>query len=184
MSNVKGSNLLNRFAFLRDRFGPAAGKRLIEVLAPEDAARLKPRILATSWYPFDLYNRVDRAICEVFAGGDLNMCREMGADSARRALSGTYRAFLKDGPGPLLQRLAGLHSTFYDEGRMEVTLLDGGRAIIRDTYVPQSTRTNCLVAAGFYRTVVELCGGRAVRVTEGGCSANGASHCLFNVIWS
>lgn len=184
MSNVKGSNILNRFSFIADRFGASAQERLLEALLPADAKRLRPRVMAAAWYPFDLYNRLDQAIVDLFRGGDLGICVEMGADSARRALAGTYRAFLKDGPGPLLQRLAGLHSTFYDAGEMVVTLLDEGRAVIRTRYVPCSTRTNCMVAGSFYRTVVELCGGRAVRVNEGGCSARGATHCLFNVLWS
>lgn len=184
MSSVKGSNILNRLAFLRDRFGSDATDRLLDSMATGDAAALRPRVLATSWYPFDLYNRIDEAIVALFGDGDLSICEEMGADSARRALSGTYRAFLKDGPGPLLQRLASLHSRFYDEGKQEVTLMGAQRAVIRNTYVPCSTRTNCLVARGFYRTVVEMSGGRAVHVTEGGCSATGSPFCLFNIVWT
>ncbi|MFQ5766414.1 MAG: hypothetical protein ACE5ID_00290 [Acidobacteriota bacterium] len=183
MSHVKGSNLLSRMQFVIDRFGPEAWEKVLNALPNGEGARLSPRILPSSWYPFTLYNHLDMAICQVLAGGKLGICQEMGADSARRALAGTYRIYLKDGPAALLRRLAVLHRTFYDAGKMEVTSLDDGHSVIRNSYVPCSTRTNCLVAAGFYATVVELCGGRNVRVTEGNCSAEGARDCLFNILW-
>jgi hypothetical protein len=183
LSQIKGSNMLNRQAFVLDRFDAAAWQRVLSTLPPQDAARLSPRILASGWYPFELYNALDQAICDALAGGDLDLCRLMGADSARRALSGTYRVYLKEGPEPLLRRLALLHRTFYDSGSMEVTHLTTGQCAIRAVYVPRSTHTNCLVAQGFYRTVVEMSGGRQVQVSEGNCSADGAPLCLFNIRW-
>lgn len=184
MSKVKGSNLLNRQRFVEVRFGPDAWDRVLDQLPEEDARTLSPRILASAWYSFELYNRLDDTICNVLADGDLNLCRLMGADSARRALSGTYRAYLRDGPEAILRRLALLHSTFYDSGSMKVNHLGPGQCAIRLVYQPHSTRTNCLVAEGFYRTVVEICGGRDVQVSEGNCSAHGAPICLFNVRWA
>ncbi len=184
MSNVKGSSLLNRQAFVTERYGEEAWERLLTTLPAQDAQALRPRILSSAWYPFDLYNRLDRALCDLFAGGDLDLCRQVGVDSARRALSGTYRVFLKDGPSALLRRLAVLHRTLYDAGSMQVTSLSPGQCVIRATYVPGSSRTNCLVAAGFYHQVVEMCGGTDVRVSEGNCSARGAPLCLFNLRWT
>jgi hypothetical protein len=184
VSNVKGSNIMNRQAFISDRFGPAAWDRVLEALPPHDARLLSPRLLASHWYPFETYNRVDDTICRLFGNGDLNLCRDLGIDSARRALSGTYRLYLKDGPAALLRRLAALHGTFYDAGSMEVTGLGPGHCAIRTVYVPRSTPTNCLVAEGFYRTAVEMCGGRNVRVSKGNCSARGAAFCLFNIRWT
>ena len=183
MSQVKGSNLQNRQSFVLDRFDDAAWQTVLAALPAPDAERLSPRILASAWYSFDLYNRLDHAICQVLNDGNLEICRVMGADSARRALSGTYRAYLKDGPEALLRRLALLHRTFYDSGSMEVTHLSDGQCAIRAVYIPCSTRTNCLVAQGFYQTVVEMSGGRQVQVSEGNCSASGAPLCLFNVRW-
>ncbi len=183
MSQVKGSNLLNRHAFVRESFGPEAWDKVLASLTDEDARLLTPRILASSWYPFDLYNRLDQAMCQVLAAGNIELCRTLGEDSARRALSGTYRLYRKDGAEAILRRLAILHRSFYDSGSMDVTHLGQGHCAIRTVYVPRSTLTNCLVATGFYRTVVEMCGGLDVHVSEGNCSAHGARFCLFNVRW-
>lgn len=183
MSRVKGSNLLNRHAFVQESFGPEAWDRVLASLTGDDARLLSPRILASSWYPFDLYNRLDKAMCQVLAGGDLDFCRSLGVDSARRALFGTYRLYLKDGAEAILRRLAVLHRAFYDSGSMDVTHLGPGHCVIRTVYIPRSSLTNCLVAEGFYRTVVEMCGGHGVQVSEGNCSAHGATFCLFNVRW-
>ncbi|MFQ5671120.1 MAG: hypothetical protein ACE5HD_11475 [Acidobacteriota bacterium] len=184
MPNVKGSNLLSRQAFVIGKHGAAAWTTLLEQMPPADVKLLAPRILASAWYPMELYNRLDLAICQAFAAGNLVLCREIGAFSARRALSGTYRIYLKDGPTALLHRLSVLHAAFYDKGSMQVTPVDRGHCLIRNVYVPRSSRTNCLVASGFYQTVVEMSGGKNVRVTEGNCSANGAPVCLFNILWS
>jgi hypothetical protein len=184
LSKVKGSNIINRQAYVTDRFGRQAWQRVLAALGAEDAGLLSPRILASAWYPFDIYNRVDETICKLFGNGSPGLCREMGADSACRALSGTYRVYMKDGPTALLRRLAVLHRTFYDSGSMEVTPVGDGHCVIRTAYAPRSTRTNCLVAQGFYRKVVELCGGKNVRISEAACSADGAPLCLVNIRWS
>jgi hypothetical protein len=184
LSKVKGSNIINRQAYVTERFGPDAWRRVLARLGAEDAGGLSPRILASAWYPFEIYNRVDETICQLFGGGSLTLCRALGADSARRALSGTYRVYMKDGPVALLRRLSVLHRTFYDSGSMTVTVVGEGHCVIRAVYVPRSTRTNCLVAQAFYRKVVEMCGGRDVQVNEATCSADGAPLCLVNVRWS
>jgi len=183
VSRVKGSTLLNRHAFIQENFGLDAWDMVLASLRDGDARLLSPRILASAWYPFDLYNRLDEAMCQVLTGGDLEICRTLGVDSARRALSGTYRAYLKDGAEAILRRLAVLHRSFYDSGSMDVTHLGPGHCVIRAVYVPRSSLTNCLVAEGFYRTVVEMSGGREVQVSEGNCSAHGTRFCLFNVRW-
>ena len=183
MSKIKGSNIVNRQAYVTERFGAGAWQRVLEALGAEDAAALSPRILASAWYSFETYNRVDATICKLFGNGSPGLCREMGGDSARRALSGTYRVYLKDGPAALLRRLAVLHRTFYDSGSMEVTAVGEGHCVVRTVYAPRSTRTNCLVAQGFYRMVVEMCGGKNVQVSEATCSADGAPLCLVNIRW-
>jgi hypothetical protein len=63
MSNVKGSSLLHRQAFVTERHGATGWRDLVASLPEEDASALSPRILASAWYPFALYNRLDEALC-------------------------------------------------------------------------------------------------------------------------
>ena len=184
MSRIKGSTLVYRFHFLAERFGEAAPARLKAALPAADTALLESGILASEWYPFDLYNRVDAAICRLFADDDPLFCRKIGADSAHRAVAGVYRAWAKDGPERLLRRLPALHAALYDAGGIDVTEAGPGRWLLRARFLPRSTRTNCLVAMGFYGALLERAGARDVCVAEAACSGDGAVSCLFQVAWA
>ncbi len=86
-------------------------------------------VLDSAMYPFAIYDEVNRAIAEEFYDGDLARLAEVGAYSARKVLTGVYRAFAagKDFPG-FLKRAAVLHERFYSHGEMLVDLDAGGRA--------------------------------------------------------
>jgi serine/threonine protein kinase len=75
-------------------------KGLTEVpaLLPDDLRLIRyERVLATAYYPLDLYHRVIAAAHVVGWGGDDAGARQMGVDAATDALRGVYRVFLTEG---------------------------------------------------------------------------------------
>jgi len=145
---VKGSTIKSKLAFVADRFGAAARDELTE---PLRARGLLP-ILDGSWYPFDLYVEVLRAIADRFYGGDRARLEEIGAYSAEKALTTTYRAFAT-GKGffDFLDRLALLHGQFYNLGEMRVERRDAERACdIVLTGAPTYPQEDVYIASGFY----------------------------------
>ena len=62
MSNVKGGTIKSRIDFIKENYGDEGFKLLLSELSNEDQAVLTGIILYSSWYPFELYERLDKAI--------------------------------------------------------------------------------------------------------------------------
>ncbi|TNF75319.1 MAG: hypothetical protein EP299_06320 [Acidobacteria bacterium] len=154
---VRGSSISSKFEFVRDRFGTEAELRLKEDF--ENRERLFP-ILDSSWYPFELYDEINRAIADKFFDGKLAGLVEVGSYSAEKVLTSVYKAFAegKDFVGFLL-RAALLHERFYSQSQMDVTLGEDGvsaEILLRDA--PTYSEADLHMAAGFYAGAAKLLG--------------------------
>lgn len=151
---VKGSSLASKLEFVETRFGPAAVRELLLDVADP---RLE-RILVTSWYPYELFDRLLTRLAARFYDGDLERLAEIGEYSAAKMLSGTYKTFtdLSKSYGDFLRRVQQLHSRLYSQGVIEVSVGTGDRrARILWHSAPYWTETDLAVAKGFYRGAAE-----------------------------
>jgi len=159
---VKGSSISSKFDFLRDRFGEAAEKEFMNGFVNERG--LFP-VLDSQWYPFALYDRINRAIASQYFSGDIRRLEQVGKFSAERVLSTTYSMYAdgKDFTG-FLRRAAVLHQRFYSQGKMEVSIgEDGKSATISHSGADIYSDADLHVAAGFYLGAGDLTGAKAVR---------------------
>lgn len=152
---VKGSSLLSKIDFVRERFKSGAADKLAQ-----DLAGWLGRVpLATQWYPFSIYEQLLKAIADRFFGGDLSRLREIGTFSAASALGGSYQAFSTKDFRKLVSRLTRLHSLFYTSGRLEVEFRpDGLGCEIRQFEVPRASAADDYLARGFYEACASTCG--------------------------
>jgi predicted hydrocarbon binding protein len=182
MSKVKGGKLSSKLAFVKEAHGQAALDKLIASFPADDQAQLK-FVLEASWYSFDLYERLIRAVGQVAGAGDESIYTKMGHHSAERALKGTYRAFVGKNPTDLLQRSAQMHKMRNDPAEMEV-IVDGATRCVVKIMQPKSTVEICKVSKAFYERSIELAGGRDVHVRETECTGRGDPLCRFEISWS
>ena len=175
---VKGSSIRSKFDYVHERFGEAAERQLEE--------RFRERgilpVLDSVMYPFEAYDAVNRAIAEQFFDGDLSRLSEVGAYSARKVLTGVYRAFAagKDYPG-FLRRAAVLHERFYSHGGMDVNLGDDGKSceiLLRGA--PTYSEADLHIAGGFYAGAAELLG---IESLDWRLSWDASSGARFQLRW-
>jgi predicted hydrocarbon binding protein len=178
MANVKGSKLSSKLAFVEQRFGHSAVEALLSGMPVADRDELK-NVIDLRWYPFELYDRLLRAIVEITAMGDDGILDEVGAHSADHQLSNIYSAYKRDELLRMFKNMVPMHSHMNDPGRMEV-LTSGTATFTIVVAEPKSTAAACRVSRAFYRRVAELAGARA-RVTEPACTARGDSACRFEI---
>ena len=154
---VKGSSIRSKLDFVRERFGGAA-ERLLREEFETRAGNVS--FLDSAWYPFAVYDELNRSIADRYFGGDLARLREVGSFSAARVLTTVYKAFVsgRDFAG-FLSRAAILHERFYSHGRMVATIAeDGSGATIHLTDAPTYSEADLQIAAGFYAGAAELVG--------------------------
>lgn len=186
MPNVKGSTLRTRRDFVLRYHGPGAWAAVYAALSVEDRRVCDGAIVPTSWYPFALCTRLERAIVHACAEGDERICLDIGAYSAAENLATLYRAFLGDGesPGAFYERFARVYPSLFDFGSMTVARSSARNEVhVVFDYQGLATRTNCLAATGFLRGAGVSVAIPRLRVEEKWCQARGNASCFIVIKW-
>jgi len=181
--SVKGGTFISRLDFVRHRGGEDLVRRVLERLSEDDRGMLSRTLLPASWYPFDLAQRLDRAIADELR--DPDVFEKLGAQSAEDNLGAAHRIYVrKNDPHGLLKHAASIFRLYYDTGYRTYERAGDGKAILRTFDTESFSAEDCLTVIGWHRRAIELCGGRNVRVTHHECRARGASMCQYVCEWS
>src|SRR5262245_36759592 len=113
--SIKGVVLKSRLGFVRDSKGAAGLEGVLARLPAADRALLGS-LLPSSWYAFELNERLDQAIAQEMGQGDA-IFTILGERSAADNLGASHRPFV-DGRDPhgLLRHAASIHQAYYDTG--------------------------------------------------------------------
>src|SRR5688572_11292710 len=113
--SIKGVVLRSRLGFVRDNKGVAGLQSVLARLPEADRAMLEG-LLPSSWYAFEINERLDRAIAQEMGRGD-EIFTVLGERSAADNLGASHRPFV-DGKDPhgLLRHAASIHQAYYDTG--------------------------------------------------------------------
>lgn len=181
--NTKGSVLLSRLAFVRER-GEETLKSVLALLPPDDRETLSSIVLSSGWYPFALNDGLDRAIATVVGGGD-EPFEELGRRSAADNLGSVHRGFVhaRD-PHGLLRDSVRLYRLYYDTGTREYERRGPSSAVLRTRDAASFSVSDCLTVVGFFEKAIEMCGGHEVAVVERQCRALGGTHCEYTLEWA
>ncbi len=182
-TRIKGIVFTSRREFVTNRWGAAGWDRVLASLGTESRRTLQGRLLGTSFYPLQLNDEVDRAICTALASGDVRIYREMGEYSANLHIPMSYAGPVssKD-PVAFLRAAASNAPKYYDAGTGEVEVRGPCYGILRLQGF-QSTQTNCETNLGFFARGLELCGAIRVRPNEPVCSARGGWKDEYEFRW-
>jgi predicted hydrocarbon binding protein len=182
MGRVKGGKISNKMAFLRDHYGEAMIRRVIESMDAFDQLALK-MILDTAWYEIELYDHLMTAICKTAVGGDESVYTRIGYYSAEQSFTTTYKAFRGKDPEDLINKMVAMHAMRNDPADMKIVSHEAGHCEVRIAE-PRSTVAICKVALAFYVRAIELCGASSVEVKETSCSGKGQPFCQFDLRWA
>ena len=181
--HVKGSVLEVRFRWVEKHHGPPGLDKLLRSLHAEDRALYEKVILASSWYPFGAFVRVNEAIDRAFGAGDLALIPDIARWAADENLPTLYKFFYKVGSVSFILGMASrLWRVNYDAGSLEVDAGDGAAAV-RIVDWPEPHRVHCIAVAAWAKRSAELSGASDVTLAEKSCRANGGSACELALTW-
>jgi len=185
--NVKGTLVIARMKYLQAQ-GPEASERVLRRLAQADQAVLRGMLLPSTWYPADLFLRLELTAAAVLAHGDRRaLFLDMGRFSADTNLgpSGVQRPYLRGGdPQFLLRHVPRMYASQHSSGTRTYEQTSSRSATIRTLDGEEPDAEDCLTAIGWLRRAIELSGGRAVTVDETLCRAKGAACCEYVCRWA
>jgi uncharacterized protein (TIGR02265 family) len=183
---IKGGVLLSRLKYVREMGGEPALQAILARLPAEDGKVLSGWLLPISWYPLDLYLRLDDAIASVMSPHDRrSVFLAMGRASADANLSGPQRPFVRAGdPHFLLQAAPQIYAAYYAVGRRAYERTGDTSAVLTTRDAENVTETDCLTVVGWHVRAIELCGGKDVQVVETRCRARGDEVCAYRCSWT
>jgi uncharacterized protein (TIGR02265 family) len=181
---IKGLMLQSRRDYVQDNFGPGAWDRVLKALLESDREQLQGAIFAAQWYPFEIGERVDRAIVKVLGDGESTVFEELGARSAERSLSREYRSFITPGDPQSLMRMAPMiHRRFYDSGRCEYEETGPNSGVMTIYESATYSVPDCLTAIGFIKQGLKMCGAKEIQGMETECRTRGDKVCRYRFEW-
>lgn len=184
MTRIKGSVLKARLTLVEQLFPQDGVARVLKTLPEEDRQTLRS-VLASTWYPFAVGERLDQAIVAVVGGGKSHFFERIGEASAQANLTGVHRQFLVQGdPHAFLAQAPMIYSFYYDQGRREYQSAGPKQAILTTHDAELFSTADCLTVVGWHRRALEMCGATDPRVTEEECRARGGKVCRYRVSWS
>jgi hypothetical protein len=181
--HVKGSILLSRIAYVRERGGEDAFRELLDQLGLDDRIIVSGIVLPISWYPFEVSDALDLAICGLFGGGN-DVYKSLGASSAKAALGTTHKNFVRaHDPHGLLCHVTQLHRLYKDTGEMTYEKTGDTSAVLRTYECASFSAADCLTNLGWHEAAIALCGGKSARARESKCRARSDGWCEYVCAW-
>lgn len=182
---IKGHIIQARREFVDANFGADAWAKVLAALPESDRALIGDLVLAAKWYPFEVGERLDRAIVDVCGKGDARVFENMGGRSAQRSLVKVHRSLLTPGnPQAFLEKAGIIYKLFYNTGRREYTPTGPNSGVLATYDAETYSAPDCLTVVGWYKEALAMCGARNVEVVEEECRAKGGSCCRYRVKWS
>ncbi len=170
MAKVRGSALLTRVAYVKEKFGDEGWKRLQTLLSPQSRQVLAGTVENRTWHPFETFIDLNVRIDSLFGRGDYRLCMEMGAYGADRNLNTVYRIFFQLGSVPfIMSKAAALWTEHYDSGKL-VSKSDQRKSLtlqIEEFVSPHCA--HCFSVMGWAGRSIELTGASLVERQRTSC---------------
>jgi uncharacterized protein (TIGR02265 family) len=185
MQQIKGAVLKARLTFVESQSGREGVARVLDRLPPDDQRSLR-MLFTSNWYPVTLCHALDEAIVTELGRGRREVFEQLGAASAERNLGaeGVHAGYLTPGdPHGFLAKAPQVYAMYYEQGRREYARTGDTSAVLTTFDAANVDANDCLTVVGWYRKALELCGARAVKVSETECRAQGGRVCRYELSW-
>ena len=173
--------MLSLRMFLEEGYGAGTFERLVERLAPEQAAALRGIVLPVKWYPLQAFLGVLHAA--EAQTGEADIWERYGAYAAEFEITAFQRFVLRfTSPIFFLERAGRMWHRFHDSGEWQV---EGGNKRLRGALSGFAVvdQKYCRVLTAWIQHAAEMTGVHG-EVHHPECRARGASACVFAGWWT
>jgi hypothetical protein len=155
-------------------------------LTPEELVYINQLIVASQWYPMQIYQRMGAAIFKEIARGNLESARLWGKVTMDN-LVGLYKETLvvKGSPIETLAKFKIINQHFFDFEGFGVTVLDPNHVTIKidRDFGTLAASAYCNQMLGSFQRLIELAGGREVRAEFTAKIWEGAPNTIVDIKW-
>jgi hypothetical protein len=184
-NGVKGNLVAARSWYVREHYGASALEAIAQAVPPAARALLDDPPLAMSWCSMGDMMDLDRGILDVAMRGDFERMVHFGAAIAKHDLPTLYRVLFKVGTPAFIMRRIGIACSAYIRGStLDGETPDANSARVSLVGRPLPRYFCRFGVSGWFRSAVELSGGRRVRVDHVSCRHDGPQEeCCWDLAW-
>ncbi len=165
---VKGSVVTSALEHIDTLYGIAKLDAVLARIEPGTRAKLAGVVLPMAWLPIAALEQLLRAAEDVVGMGDGAVAEAIGRACADRELPTTHRVFMQGAtPATAIERFPLLHRAYFGRGEARVASTGASSARVVLDYASVDTLVTSGFLVGFSHRLLELSGGRDVRVTRG-----------------
>jgi hypothetical protein len=178
---MKGIGVANVQSYVQTKHSAAKWAEVLAQLTEEDEGIVASAV-AVGWYDVLLFARLLRVVDKVCGRGDLQLLDKVGKFEAEQDLNRVLRVFLRVlSPLQIFSVQGRLWSHFQDSGKWESHRVPNGvDGTLTGWAVDEAL---CQELSGYLIRLMELTGGKDVRVLHGSCRARGSDKCIFQYRW-
>ena len=179
---VKGTMLVDHVRMIRGN----KERNWNQYLKPEDWAVIKTRILASEWYPLELYKRCGWAAFNELAGGSTDLTRLRGKIRGKELFEGVYKSLIGgNDPMMALQRFVGMYSQLFNFSTLTFENAGANHGRIHHDYDPGDPANvpYCYQLMGHLDVLIEMSGGENVVIELITKQWEGAPFTGFDIRW-
>jgi hypothetical protein len=186
----KGSLLIHTANYVRETRGEDTWTQLVASSPPADREVLQGVLLAGSWYPIGIVNRIVATFCDKYhRGTPQDEMRRLSAHIADSDLGTVYKMALRFGsPEFLLRRTDSLWNRYFDVGKLTPTEVDRGswRLTLTMPYGDEVAPNQLFCGPGcpaWIEMGLKLTGAKNASVRHVECRAQNGTSCTYSVSW-
>jgi len=179
---VKGTMLVDYVRMVRSRKDISWEKHLTK----EDLEMIKGRILPMGWYPFDAFQRIALAVLHEIAKDDLNIVRQFGRLMMKNMIENTYPLIAKSNDAfEAFLALQNIRSRFFSFATPTYEKIGPKslRVTFENTPNTEGLEAFCYQHAGGYDYIIELYGGKNIKLAWEKKGWEGADCVAFVLAW-
>jgi hypothetical protein len=180
---VKGTMLIDQVRMIRGN----KDKDWNKYLTPEDLNIIKGRVLPGAWYPLETYKRCGRAVFQLLAGGNTDIVRLRGKIRGEELFKTTYKHMLSDNNTMnALSSFVNFNGQLFTVIPLAFKEIDDKHAIVSYRYDDPSDPGNlpfCYQLMGNLDALVEMAGGKNIKIEMKEKLWEGASATVFDIQW-
>ena len=186
MVKIKGTVLNDAVKAVKAQLGDQVYDAIVDLLEGETRALFERAfILSSNWYSLDAFVQFLEMDLKVTAQGNEQVLIKWSEASTERQLRGVYHMFAEsESPELVIQRIAGVHQTYFQGVGIEASLLSAGKAILKYTGFAKRHRLIGLTIIGFFRKALEMAGAKAVKAEYTTLIEDDKGYCELVLSWS
>jgi hypothetical protein len=180
---VKGTMLVDLVRMIRANKDKDWGKHL----TPEDWNIINKRILPSEWYPLEIFQRCGMATFQLLAQGNLDLVRLRGRIRGKELFENVYKSLIiSQDPAASLSRFVTVYGQLFNFSSLRFENLGKGHAKIHHDYDASrnpGTMPYCHQLMGILDVLVEIAGGKNVKIELDAKQWEGATKTIFDITW-